>query len=269
MGLLDEELTALKDEQKKKQKAITAAATAMQEAQAKLNQMNADSKSTAARIAQLQKSAQDLLSNQDEIGKLGKAAKEEADAATTFCDDLEKALKKELTEEQRKGYAQAMKGVDSAIAEKEKQLKTLQQQTADASEAHAEARKTLSDAEADYKTALARITAIPRDIESARKRVAALRVAAKSAKEAGRLKEAYCSLLDMREALVEVDGLIDPKTAKQLTDALGGRWDKLEEAKQEVAKAVAALEDARGELSPVEKDLHDKRQQRDADIKAL
>lgn len=164
---------------------------------------------------------------------------------------LKSRIDQELSEPRRTALLKKIDAIDDAIAKATKEADEADVALGKAKATEAQAREAATAAAKNHDDTFQLLQVVPRDIEAARARVAALRAAATNAVDTGRMAEAFVRARDLEDALASLEKTLKDDAGEKLSGQLPDLWherldkaEKLTSATKDVrplqAKAVAA-----------------------------
>jgi chromosome segregation ATPase len=262
MQTIEEQLKQLQEENTQLEQQIASTTEQLQAWQHRRKELK-------ARLAPLEQLSNELAASRGALVKQREAAQQTIDAAKKTRGDLLARLNTELPKESAAEIEAGVKKIDQEIADARKAVSDLQTQIGAADTALAEAQGRAKAAEAATHAARTQLRQIAKPVQSAQERVTKLQADALAAAAAGQTRKAYYLALELGQALDELGRLADPQQEAALLKQVDDSRAAQVAALQETDEKAAALKGLKDELPSKERDLKNKEQQREAQIKPL
>ncbi len=267
MNVIEEKLEKLQAGLDEIEVEIASKQGAIKENQAAIKRAEEQRNELIAEIASLKREGDELQKMREAIGTEGEAAQDEVDGARQVYDELEVGLTQALPENVPELVLDAVQRVDGEINELREAVDNAQTAVEKAEEALAGAQKEADKAEADFQEAQAELENLPGQVKKQRAGVSNLKTAASTAARNGKTVEAYYLLLELKDALEQLEALVDPDQEADRVQRWFDQRQKVLDKKDAVEKKRDEVDLARGRLNGAQNAYNDQQRGRDRKIR--
>lgn len=217
----------------------------------------------------LEQLSTEITTSQSALGKQRDGAKPIIADAKKAHGELLGRINAELPKASAAEIEAGVKKVDQEITDAQYVVSTLGSQIGQAEQALAEAQNRLKAAEVASEAARTQLRQLSKPAQAAQERVIKLKADAQAAVEAGQTRKAYYLTLELGKALDMLEQLLDPQKAAALSKEVNDSRAAHIAVQQEVDEKTTALNKLKEELPNKQRELKNKEQQREEQIKPL